>query len=149
MLAVEFHQVSAACSYAHRANEAEEQMQLAVRHQDQAAAECKVLLAEKQSLQEEARLSKVISPGLSDTDFSAVTQELGFKPLSARLVEVWGMMKYKLTCVSRLVATMLQDAKEETQKQAAHSEQRLAKLEQEIGRLQVTVFKYLLYCHCC
>ena len=42
-------------------------MQLAAQHQDKAAAECKVLLAENQSLQEEAHLSKVISPGLRVT----------------------------------------------------------------------------------
>ena len=48
-----------------------------------------------------------------------------------------------------LVAALLQVAKEEAQKQVADSEQRLAKLEQEISHLQVLVFNYVLCCHCC
>ena len=59
------------------------------------------------------------------------------------------MMKYRLACVLRLVATLLQVAKEEAEKQLTETEQRLANLEQEISRLQVLIFNYLLCCHCC
>ena len=54
------------------------------------------------------------------------------------------MMRYRLACALRMFATMLQVAQEEAQKQVADSEQRLAKLQQEISRLQVLVLNYFL-----